>query len=429
MTSKVVPGQGVDAVAADGAGVVDPAPPAPDTKTPFFSLRTTFRLVSWLVIASIASYRYFVASGGAFSASCKIFRYNCPPTPSITGFLAPEYGPLARVFGVSWADGDEVGASFTAYVDGERVAELYGGFTDTTYSTPYSANTLQMVFSTSKAVTGIAIMFLVERGVLDLDRRVAEYWPEFAEGGKEKVTLRDLMRHRAGVPYLDKERVPTPEDTMDLDRLASLIAGQPHAFGGKKVSAYHATTRGWFLNEVVRRAHPEGKSLREVMNEDILPLIQLDGDNATTPFEFHYGFSEDEYPTVAPRVAPFISYPVPMVFFRFVVPPSLHKVLGTLPLPKAIKNAYFYPTSVQALSLLESGPRFENPRDWPNTYNNVAILKGHGPSYGGFTSSRTLARFAAYMVNNGSLSDGTRILDASTVALATKPGDTQVDEV
>ncbi|KAJ1552446.1 hypothetical protein HK405_011297, partial [Cladochytrium tenue] len=356
-------------------------PPQP----PKSRIAARVRTFAWFLITAVVFYRYFIVGRPALPALCKvIFGYKCPPLGKITGFVAPGYEALPALFAIGWAEGDEVGASFSAYVGGVRVVELYGGFTDTTYTAPYSPDTLQMVFSSSKAVTSIAVMHLVERGVLDLDRRVADYWPEFATGGKADVTVRDLLRHRAGVPFLDSAHIPTPEDTGDLDRLASLIAPQPHAFDGAPVSAYHATTRGWYINELVRRAHPEGKSLRDIMNEEIIPLLyppssSVSGDGAT--YEFHFGFSDAEYDAQAPRVSRFVRYPFPLMMFRFLVPDVVHSVLGTLPFPGIIKSTYLSPWSLQAKALLGSGPRFENPRDWPNTYNSPAILKGHGPSY------------------------------------------------
>ncbi|KAI9363508.1 beta-lactamase/transpeptidase-like protein [Zopfochytrium polystomum] len=397
---------------------------------------------SWLVALLLALvlgalYRYFVLFGPAYPTTCRILGVGCPKPVRITGYAHPDYEPLRETFTTGWIDGDEIGASFAAYVDGEQVVDLYGGFSDSARRYPYNESTLQLVFSSTKAVTSIVLLHMVEQNYIDLAKPVAAYWPEFGEGGKERVTVGDLLQHRGGVPFLDEDRVPTPEDVADEEPLAIKIAGQPHAFGGVSRSAYHATTRGWFLNEVVKRAHPEGKSLREIMQDDIVPKLYPSADETTTTtadpsttstYSFFYGLSPANYHLHRWRVSPLQTLPFPDILFLILVPDPILRWLGKVPLPPVIYNSYVDPRSVSAKALLNSGPKFANPRAWPDNYNAEAVLRGVGGSYGGLTNARTLARLAAFMLNNGTL-DGSTLLRAETVASGSRVLDPEVDAV
>ncbi|KAJ1554959.1 hypothetical protein HK405_003601, partial [Cladochytrium tenue] len=312
---------------------------------------------------------------------------GCPPPYNVTGFVAPEFEPVRTAFSKNFEIGDEVGASFVAYVDGEPIAELYGGFADPhVFQKPYSPDTLQLIFSSSKAITSIAVLRMVDLGLLDLHAPVARYWPEFAANGKENVTVRDVLMHRAGVSYLDIDRVPTPLEVVDMDGMAARLAEQKHAFGGEPRSAYHAVTRGWYLNEIVRRVDPQGRSLRRIMNEDIIPLIST-GAPPGAPYEFHYGFSRDELPRLAPRVAPLDGFSIAFMTYSALMPAAGHRWLGTEPAPRVVLELA-KPWSVSTRSLVLSVPRSAVP-SWPHAFNRHAIWLGEGPSYNGITNART----------------------------------------
>jgi CubicO group peptidase (beta-lactamase class C family) len=130
-------------------------------------------------------------------------------------------------------------------VGSKKVVELYGGFEDQAHTKPYTNESLNTIFSSSKGVSSFVVAHLVDQGHLDYYERVSKYWPEFAAGGKEHVLVWELLAHRAGVAYLDENHRITVEDTYDLDKLAARIAGQPHVFDGKSLQGYAAVTRDW----------------------------------------------------------------------------------------------------------------------------------------------------------------------------------------
>ncbi|KAJ3114407.1 hypothetical protein HDU96_002119 [Phlyctochytrium bullatum] len=376
-------------------------------------LAMLWKALPYVLIFGTIGYKYFVSSGPALPDGCKAAGVQCPKFKNPTGYAHAYYSDLIKVFHSSFKKGDEIGASFTAYADGKLVAELYGGYFDDDYFTPYDRDSLQLVFSTSKAVTGIAVTYLVDQGIFDFEDKVSKYWPEFAAGGKEHVTIRDLMAHRAGVSALDPERVPELEELADLDVVAEKIAGQPHHFGGESKLSYHAQTRGWYVNELVRRAHPQKKSLGQVIREDIIPII-TDPKDPHSPFEYYLNLPQD----LSYRVSPLRGFPFLLTMFKLFAPPSILSILGVEPIPPHMMKAYLETNSFAHKVLFKSLQT--KPGMWPETYNDERLWHSENPSFSGITNARTLARLAAFMANNGSL-DGKTLISHETLDRAMEP--------
>ncbi|KAJ3317359.1 hypothetical protein HDU93_004113, partial [Gonapodya sp. JEL0774] len=198
------------------------------------------------------------------------------------GFVLPGFEAVEAAFRQNFVDGKEVGAAYSAYVDGKEVARLWGGWADKERSRPFTDDTMTVIFSSGKAVQGVTVAHCVSKGLFAYDDLVSKYWPEFAEGGKGHVRIRDLCHHTAGVPFLDADHKPTISELSDLDAMARKIAGQPHEYGGEYKKCYHGLTQGWYLNEVIRRTlgKSHGQFIREVVNPalgtDIYPGFPVD---------------------------------------------------------------------------------------------------------------------------------------------------------
>src|SRR5690606_37286437 len=121
----------------------------------------------------------------------------------IGGAVDPGYERVLDAFAANFTDHGEVGAGFALVADGRLVVDLWGGVADPATGTPYGPDTLQLVFSSTKGATAICAHLLAQRGELDLDAPVREYWPEFAAGGKGDIPVRWLLCHKAGLPYID----------------------------------------------------------------------------------------------------------------------------------------------------------------------------------------------------------------------------------
>ncbi|KXS22210.1 beta-lactamase/transpeptidase-like protein [Gonapodya prolifera JEL478] len=173
---------------------------------------------------------------------------------NVAGFVRAGFEPVRDAFEAIFAEGaGEAGAGFTAYYKGDKVVELVGGYTDPSHSAPFIADNVHIVHSCGKALMSMSVCHAISRGFLNWDTKVADVWPEFGAGGKENVTVKDLLEHQGGVAWLDAPFLPNVADLADLDALAKRIAGQPHNYGSKTTKCYHAVTRGWYLNELLRR--------------------------------------------------------------------------------------------------------------------------------------------------------------------------------
>ena len=192
------------------------------------------------------------------------------------GGLPPAgFASLREVFArhVAAAQG---GMAFCVYRSGEPLARFYGGSTtrrpapSAEVEEAWSPKTMAVMFSGTKGVVATLAAMLVDRGLLDVRKRVTEYWPEFAAGGKEAVTVAQLLSHTVGLPYVDPE--PEGEDP-ELDNAGNaraLAAQVPLWEPGSKV-AYHAATYGYLMTEVFRRAtgKPVGRLIAELIREPL----------------------------------------------------------------------------------------------------------------------------------------------------------------
>src|SRR5213593_4944309 len=127
--------------------------------------------------------------------------------PAVQGRCAARFAAVREAFAANFAAGREVGASFAATVEGEPVVDLWGGHADAARTRPWERDTIVNVFSTTKAMTALCAHLLVDRGRLDVDAPVARYWPEFAQAGKERLPVRYVLSHSAGLAAI---RRPLP---------------------------------------------------------------------------------------------------------------------------------------------------------------------------------------------------------------------------
>jgi CubicO group peptidase (beta-lactamase class C family) len=172
-------------------------------------------------------------------------------TVEISGFCDARFEPMGDAFKANFDDGHELGASLALTHRGKAVVDLWAGWADVDRKKPWKKDTIVQVFSTTKIMLIMSVLTLVDRGKLKLGLPVGHYWPEFAQGGKDKVTVRDFLTHQGGVPAF----VPpvTFEDMHHWRRMTAHIAAQPHRFEGRKVLCYHPVTYGYVLGELIRR--------------------------------------------------------------------------------------------------------------------------------------------------------------------------------
>ena len=160
------------------------------------------------------------------------------------------------------AERGEIGIQVAAYHRGQLVIDTWGGIADPATGRPVDGDTLFNVFSVTKAVAATAIHIQAEKGLLDYDAPIADYWPEWGCNGKEKATVRDALTHRTGTPQMPEGT--TPESICDWDATVAAIAGLRPLFPVGSVPAYQSLSFGWILGEIVRRTDPARRPFRGV---------------------------------------------------------------------------------------------------------------------------------------------------------------------
>ena len=208
----------------------------------------------------------------------------------VDGSCDDRFAGVRTAFGQQ-LDGEELGGSIAVDLDGETVVDLWGGFRDEARTTPWTRDTLVNVWSTTKTITNLAMLTLVEQGRLDVDAPVAEYWPEFAANGKEGVLVRHLMSHSSGVAGWDPPF--TVEDMYDWDTSTSRLAAQAPWWEPGTASGYHANNQGHLLGEVLRRI--DGRQLKQYVAEELAGPLGAD---------FQIGAKEEDWDRIAPVVPP-----------------------------------------------------------------------------------------------------------------------------
>src|SRR5438128_3411953 len=167
----------------------------------------------------------------------------------IHGEVASGFEGVREAFANNFDVNGEVGAAFSLYKDGAKVVDLWGGVANADTGAPWQEDTLQLVFSTTKGATAACASLLYQRGELDFDAPVAEYWPEFKANGKEDIPVRWLLSHRAGLPVLDVTL--TPEQVYAWDPIIDALAAQKPVWEPGTKHGYHAVTYGFLVGEVI----------------------------------------------------------------------------------------------------------------------------------------------------------------------------------
>jgi CubicO group peptidase (beta-lactamase class C family) len=210
---------------------------------------------------------------------------------TLGGTCSDQFEPLRELLAAKLESGEELGASLAVNIDGTMVVDLWGGWADEARSVPWAENTITCVFSTTKTMSALAALVLVDRGELDLDANVAQYWPQFAAQGKSGIKVHHLLSHTSGVSGW--EQPVTFDDVYDWDKSTAMLAAQAPWWKPGMASGYHAFTYGHLIGEVIRRI--TGQRLGEFFAVRIAGPLGAD---------FHIGLPLREFHRVANLVAP-----------------------------------------------------------------------------------------------------------------------------
>jgi CubicO group peptidase (beta-lactamase class C family) len=277
--------------------------------------------------------------------------------------------------------GEELGASLVLDIDGEIVVDLWGGFRDEARTVPWSEQTITNVWSTTKTVTSLAALMLVDRGELDVDAPVARYWPEFAAQGKQDVLVRHVMSHASGVSGLEQPAVV--EDLYDWPRATSRMAAQAPWWPPGTASGYHALNYGHLVGEVVRRI--SGKTLKQFVAEEIAGPLGAD---------FQIGAPESDWDRIADVVPP---------------PPLPFDLAALDPDSPVVKTLTGPPVAAEVA----------NTPGWRRA--DLGAVNGHG-------NARSVARVLSVVARGGEV-DGVRLLGQDTIDLIFREQQNGIDLV
>ena len=295
----------------------------------------------------------------------------------IEGYVAPGFEPVRDAFAANFAEHGEVGAAVCVLQGGAPVVDLWGGWADPATRRPWLENTLAIVFSTTKGITAACIARLVERGALELDAPVARYWPEFAANGKSRISVRDVMTHRAGLPLVEGSF--TLEQAAAGDPLAAALERQAPMWPPGSRHGYHARTYGWILAELVRRVC--GERFGAVLTKEICAPLGIERD-------LFVGLPAEQDARVARTL------PAPE-------PTSEHA--------RELRLRFMRPDTLMGQVLSGPSGLFDYGEMW-----NTRLLRGaQMPSSNGIATARALARVYAALVGDGV--DGVRLLAPATV--------------
>ncbi|MFW9876021.1 MAG: serine hydrolase domain-containing protein [Candidatus Thorarchaeota archaeon] len=212
----------------------------------------------------------------------------------IHGFCNDQFKLVKEVFAENFKSDLDVGASLALTINGNFMIDIWAGYADEAQTKLWEEDTIVNVYSTTKVMTALCVLILVDRGIIDLDAPVAKYWPEFKKAGKDELLVRFLLSHTAGLPGFDQ--TIQAETLYDWNKCVSLLAAQKPWWKPGTNSGYHSITFGYLLGELVRRV--TGKSLGTFFREEVAIPLKAD---------FHIGFSDEHDFRVAELIPPRLS--------------------------------------------------------------------------------------------------------------------------
>jgi len=301
------------------------------------------------------------------------------------GFADPGFEGVARLFGRQLRR-TTGGAAVAVYFRGELVVDLWGG--RRSEDEPWQRDTLAMCFSTTKGAASAALHLLADRGQLDYDAPVAEYWPQFAQAGKETVTVRHVLTHSAGLHRM-RTLVDTAHRMLDWEYMVGALERAEPAYEPGSRHGYHALTYGWLAGELIRRV--SGRPIARFVEEELARPLGLDGMYVGCP------------PEQRGRIAPLAPMAAP-VGRRLGLQPGavMGGPVGRIP---------------AMLGLPVSPRRFVNallPRGIEDVLWGPEVMDAEIPAANGFFTARSLAKLYAMLAGGGEVG-GVRLLSPETV--------------
>ncbi|XP_033755479.1 beta-lactamase domain-containing protein 2-like [Pecten maximus] len=291
--------------------------------------------------------------------------------PYVDGFVKDGFEKVRDVFRANLENGSDEGSSVAVYYEGELVVNLWGGWVDKESGWKWREDTMPCFYSSTKSPSAIVIAHLVDRGLLDYKEKIATYWPEFGQNGKEDITLETYITNKAG---LSGNEEPFPIRLMldDPKKFGEILAKQKPLWEPGTKHGYHPFTFALYLDQIVKRVDPEGRSLSQYFHEEMAKPFDV---------EFYIGLPKELYYR-APRVT-MMKFDMQEVMKQMTGDPELFKIVNsTVTDVQMINNPYI--------------------REVP-----VGSVFGHG-------TAASLAKFHGILANGG-VHNGKRLLSEEAI--------------
>jgi CubicO group peptidase (beta-lactamase class C family) len=306
---------------------------------------------------------------------------NRPLDPTVSGRVAAGFEPVRAQFTANFLRDDqcrEVGAALVVFQGEHCVVDLWGGFADAGRAPAWRKDTLLNVYSTTKGIAATCIALLVDRGVLSYDDTVANVWPEFAQNGKQHVTIAQVLSHQAGLPAF--EQPTSVEDLYDWHARCAALAGQKTRWTPGEKTAYHPITYGYLAGEIVRRA--SGRSIGEFLQKELAMPLEAD--------------------------------------FFIGTEPALDRRVARILAPKSLID----PSALPVIE--ETRSSVTNPLLHPDAANTLDWRRAEMPALNGHASADGIARIYAMLANGGTF-QRRRYLSQATIDRLTQVRSDRMD--
>jgi CubicO group peptidase (beta-lactamase class C family) len=305
----------------------------------------------------------------------------------LKGHVHPDFWRVARTFSKIIGASNGGGAGVCVYHHGECVVDLWGGFSNEA-GRPWESDTLALSYSTTKGVASTLLHILADRDLVDYDQPVANYWPEFAQAGKDRITVRQLMGHQAGL-YDIRSMIGEAKQMLDWDEMVQTLAASPPAHTPGEAEGYHGLTYGWLVGELVQRL--TGQTFAEALETEIAKPLELEG--------LYCGLPEDRLERRAHLVDQGIQRGGPALARAKRIGKFVNRGLEVARISVDLRNL--------AAALLPAGMESLD-------FNSEELVRASIPAANGMFDARSLARLYALLANGGEL-DGVRLLSQRTV--------------
>eukprot|EP00095_Tigriopus_kingsejongensis_P008027 maker-scaffold630_size122347-snap-gene-0.10 protein:Tk08027 transcript:maker-scaffold630_size122347-snap-gene-0.10-mRNA-1 annotation:"esterase" len=330
---------------------------------------------------------------------------SVPTMYEIFGSVGPGWEPIRAQFEQHFKDGAEEHAQVCIYHKGVKVVDLWG----VSNEAAFDGNSLTVCYSATKTVAAIAMAWLVDQGLMQYSDLVIKHWPEFGQNGKEGIKVEDVLRHESGLQWFSKtvDEEGLQREGLKANRMGELIEAEPlKPIPSKTLDtprSYHAVTRGWILNEIFRRVHPDHKTIGEFVQEEIHEKYGIDchigNPDTSVQDRFFPGQVRSVWWVLSQALNPLCKSVLigPWSLFAFVM--AFASASSDVKKPKTLKS-------------LGDGKAIGH---FITAFNAPAVRLAEIPSCNGLCSARGFAKLAAIIANGGALDSEPRLLQSATV--------------